>query len=178
MEFNSITDIYSANDAARRKLLEVLNAVSDDTAATRPANENWTIAQIAEHIAAVNEGTFRICSKLLGKSQQSEPVSDLRPLVSSDFQSRAVEIHAMKVEAPERVQPTGRVSIADSIAKLEENRKKFEELKRQFEENGDNGETFPHPFFGDITAVEWLVMAGGHESRHTRQIVRALEELR
>jgi len=75
MEFKSITDIYSANDAARRKLLDVLNAVSDDTAATRPANENWTIAQIAEHIAAVNEGTFRICSKLLGKSQQSEPVS-------------------------------------------------------------------------------------------------------
>jgi len=82
------------------------------------------------------------------------------------------------VEAPERVQPTGDVSIADSIAKLEENRKKFEEIKPQFEMFGGNGETFPHPFFGDITAVEWLVMAGGHESRHTRQIVRALEELR
>ena len=178
MEFKSITDIYSANDAARRKLLDVLNAVSDDTAATRPANENWTIAQIAEHIAAVNEGTFRICSKLLGKSEQQDPQPGPQPLVSSNFLDRSVEIHTIKVEAPERVRPTGKVSVADSIAKLEENRKKFEELKRQFEENGDNGETFPHPFFGDITAVEWLVMAGGHESRHTRQIVRALEELR
>jgi hypothetical protein len=38
--------------------------------------------------------------------------------------------------------------------------------------------TFPHPFFGDLTAAEWLVVAGGHEMRHTLQIQRVLEQIR
>lgn len=176
MEFNSISDIYAANDKARRELLDILGTISDETATARLADEKWTIAQIAEHIAAVNEGTFRICSKLLGKSPQQVLASGQQSLVSSNFQSRSVEIHDRKVQAPERVEPTGQVSVADSMLKLEENRKKFNELRPQFELYGGNRETFPHPFFGDITAVEWLAMAGGHEARHTRQIVKVLEK--
>jgi hypothetical protein len=29
---------------------------------------------------------------------------------------------------------------------------------------------FPHPYFGPLSAVEWLVLLGGHEARHLQQI--------
>ena len=37
---------------------------------------------------------------------------------------------------------------------------------------------FPHPFFGELSATEWLVLLGGHEARHTAQIERILSGIR
>jgi len=39
-----------------------------------------------------------------------------------------------------------------------------------FETNDGNQNKFPHPYFGDLSAIEWLVLIGGHEVRHLRQI--------
>jgi hypothetical protein len=36
--------------------------------------------------------------------------------------------------------------------------------------------TFPHPFFGELSAIEWLCLIGGHEQRHLKQIKRVMAE--
>jgi hypothetical protein len=46
----------------------------------------------------------------------------------------------------------------------------------QFEASSGEA-TFPHPYFGEMTAVEWLILAGGHEKRHTDQIRRLLDKM-
>ena len=53
------------------------------------------------------------------------------------------------------------------------------DMMRSDLENFDLSEPrFPHPFFGDMTAAEWLIVAGGHEHRHTKQIERLLAKIR
>ena len=178
MNFETIADIYAENDRARADLLGVLPQISDDEATQLPDGEKWTIAQTLEHIATVNDGVFRICRKLLGKAQETGLPAAEKLNVSDDFLDRSVEVHNIKLEAPERVHPTGLVSIAESVQRLDDNRRQMEELKPLFEEfNGDEAK-FPHPFFGEISAVEWLIMAGGHEARHTAQIRKIREKLR
>ena len=36
---------------------------------------------------------------------------------------------------------------------------------------------FPHPYFGDLSAQEWLVLSGAHEIRHLKQIRRVIEAI-
>ena len=178
MNFRSIADIYAANDEARDDLKVLLGEIADTDASRHAEGEKWTIAQIAEHIATVNDGVFRICRKLLGKSQEANLPAANTLNVSDDFLRRSVEVHSAKIEAPERVVPTGSVSIAESLEKLDENRRQMEELRPVFEQFDGDTAKFPHPFFGEISAVEWLIMAGGHEARHTAQIRKVLEKLR
>jgi len=86
-------------------------------------------------------------------------------------------VAGLKVEAPERVQPTGEATVAQSLAKMDETSKTFDSLRSDLEEFDLSHHKFPHPFFGDITAAEWLVLAGGHEARHTKQIEKLKEKL-
>jgi hypothetical protein len=178
MNFETIGDIYAANDEARAGLKAVLADVTDAEANQLADGEKWTVAQLAEHIASVNDGVFRICRKLLGKAQEANLPAAAKLNVSDDFLSRSAEVHGVKLEAPERVHPTGTVTIGESLQKLDDNRRQLEELKPIFEEFDGDAAKFPHPYFGEISAVEWLIMAGGHEARHTTQIRKVLEKLR
>ncbi|NNE65356.1 MAG: hypothetical protein HKN33_02220 [Pyrinomonadaceae bacterium] len=47
-------------------------------------------------------------------------------------------------------------------------------MKPLFEETNGTVLSFPHPAFGKLTAIDWLVLIGGHENRHTSQIERIL----
>ena len=60
---------------------------------------------------------------------------------------------------------------------MEENRLRLREIQPLFEAYDGDTVKFPHPFLGELSAIEWLVMKGGHEARHTRQIERILEKL-
>jgi hypothetical protein len=60
---------------------------------------------------------------------------------------------------------------------MEDNRKKLEELRPMFEAWDSENFKFPHPHFGDMSAIEWLSLIGGHEERHLRQIERLLEQI-
>ncbi len=62
------------------------------------------------------------------------------------------------------------MTIAESLAKLDENRRQLEELRPIFESVECSDFKFPHPAFGDISAHEWLALIGGHEIRHIEQI--------
>ena len=61
--------------------------------------------------------------------------------------------------------------------KLDETRKSLEDLRPMFESVECSEFKFPHPFFGDLTAHEWLALVGGHELRHTQQIERILAQV-
>ncbi len=75
------------------------------------------------------------------------------------------------------VRPVNHVPIADSIAKLDEQQAQYAELKAKFESVDGVEAKFPHPYFGDLSAQEWLVLSGAHEIRHLKQIRRVLSAI-
>jgi hypothetical protein len=178
MRFENIADIYQANADARQKLVDVLNGVSTDEATRVPDGEKWTIQQIVEHIAIVDGGTARICSKLLDEAENAGAMGDGQVSTSAEFGERSTWIAGVKVEAPDRVRPTGNVPIAESLAKLSSTRELFDSLRSRFESLDLSNPRFTHPFLGDLTAAEWLIVAGGHTARHTKQIERLLTAMR
>lgn len=178
MRFNSIADVYSANDHVRSSFRDILADVSDDEASTAVDDSKWTIAEIAEHVALVNGGMARICSRLLSKAQAEGLTANGEIALSDDFMNKSAEIAGIKVEAPEMVHPSGNRSVSDSLASIDEVAASLDELRPLFESVDSVTHRFPHPFFGDLSASEWLVLLGGHQARHAAQIQRILGELR
>jgi hypothetical protein len=72
------------------------------------------------------------------------------------------------------VRPINNIPIAESIAKLDELQGQYAEMKAKFETVDGVEAKFPHPYFGDLSAQEWLVLSGAHEIRHLKQIRRVL----
>jgi hypothetical protein len=142
-----------------------------------PDGERWTIAQVLEHVAMVDEGTVKICAKLLKKAQEAGQTYDGQVVISDKFLQKGAEIATMKVEAPSFVQPSAGKSVTESLAKLDETAESLNEMRPLFESVDGTAFKFPHPFFGDITAQEWLALKGGHEMRHLKQIQRLLEKI-
>lgn len=172
----TIAKMYEANDLIRAKLKETLAGVTDDQATALPDGEKWSIAQIAEHLSMVGNGMQRICAKLLSKAEASGQLSDGTVDLSA-FAEKAMGIADVKLEAPEIVQPTGTRSISDSVRSLDETQEGFNCLKPLFEKYDASEFKFPHPYLGDMTAVEWLAMYGSHEGRHLRQIKLLLDRI-
>ena len=177
MNHQTINDIYEANDKIRRKLTELISNLSEEQAAFLPEGEKWTIANLVEHIAIVEDGMTRISAKLLAQAQGAGKSFDGRVKLSENFAKKAAEARMQKFEAPERVHPTGKLSVAESLAKLEETRRKLNELRPLFETVDGSDFKFPHPFMGEISAHEWLTLIGGHEARHLEQIKNLLKKI-
>lgn len=176
MENLSIAEIYSENERINRELQDVVRGISAEEAAFRPDGENWSIAEMVEHVAIVESGVGRVCSKLL-KSAAVDPVAGSLKL-SENYITKRTEFMQVRIEAPEMVRPTGSRSIADSLAMLEENSARLEAIRELFERSSGGTATFPHPFVGEMSAVEWLHMIGEHKARHTAQIKRALSKIK
>ncbi len=174
MSNQTIADIYAANDKVRAKLKETISNLNDEQMTFLPDGEKWTIAHIVEHIAIVEDGMSKISAKLLTQAKSDGKKSNGEAILTENFGKKTAEARVLKLEAPDRVHPTGKATINESLAKMEENRRNLEKLRPLFESVECSDYTFPHPFMGALTAHEWLTLVGGHEARHLAQIEKIL----
>ena len=175
MNNQTISDIYANNDKIHEKTKQFVASLSDEQTAAMPEDEKWTIAEIVEHIAIVQDGMTKISAKLLTQAKAAGKTSDGTARLSENFATKAAEAQQLKFEAPDRVRPTGTQTIAESLTKMEETRRALEDLRPLFESVECSDFKFPHPFMGDLTAHEWLALIGGHEARHLKQIENRLK---
>lgn len=178
METKTIADVYETNKNIHDQLAVIVAGLSEHEATALPDGEKWSIQQIVEHVSIVDDGMSKICAKLLGEAKiAGNPGTDVAQL-SPEFGQKAGQISTMKVEAPERVHPTGDVPIEESLKRMAVSADAFASMKSDFESYDLTQHKFPHPFFGNITATEWLVLLGGHKMRHAKQIQKLVEKIR
>ena len=177
MNYQTISEIYEANDKIRANLKALVADLPDDAASALADGEKWTVGEFVEHISIVDEGIMRISAKLLNESKENGKAANGAAKLSEEFVEKLSGARDEKFEAPERVRPTGTKSIAESLAKMDETRQKLEELKPLFETVDCSDLKFPHPAFGPLTAHDWLALLGGHETRHIRQIENVLAKI-
>jgi DinB superfamily len=173
MKYETIGEIYTKNTEIRELLKLKVSDLTAEQANLRMANSGWTIAEIVEHIAIVEKGMASICASLLKKSTEENIPNNGFANISDSFIEKTVLLgdrKNRKVEAPERVLPSGTLSIAESFAKMTENADLLKEMRNSLETIDTQKAKFPHPFFGDLSATEWLALIGGHEFRHIDQI--------
>ncbi|MDB5044737.1 MAG: hypothetical protein JWQ08_787 [Deinococcus sp.] len=137
-----------------------VNAAQPHWHTTLPGR-SWTAAQESEHIIRVNAGTARIAALLL---------SD-KPLRPGD-QTPGILVDG-KRQAPAGLQPGPDQSWADLSAGHTQTRAALLNAAAQAPETSDR--TFFHPFMGELTALDWLRMAGFHVRHHRKQLEKLVQ---
>lgn len=179
MNYQTIDEIYEANGKIRQKLRAAIDNLSDEQVNNRVDENTWTISEIVEHISIVENGMSKICAKLLQKSAEENLPNNGQANLSAEFIAKVSALLAdktLKAQAPERVLPQGSVNIPESLERMNETAQLLNELRPAFQTVSAKKNTFPHPFFGNLSATEWLAVIGGHEFRHINQIERILSQ--
>jgi hypothetical protein len=181
--YQSIADIYAANDAVRRQLAERVENLSEAQQTFRPTDGAWSIAEIIDHLSKLEQQMVQLIGMLLKKSEGAAAVSatagDDAPVADASapgFRPFSLDIFVEQIKdeklvAPEQVRPGGNVTLADALAGLRRARAAIEGFRPRFEAATDlDAATYPHPYFGAFNSAQWLAFIGLHEGRHLRQI--------
>jgi len=159
-------------DANRVVLRAAVADVPPSLRETRPAPDRWSVAEVLEHLARVEEQLTRLLTaKLsearaagtLGPESNSDPVIDARA-------HRIVLDRRTRVTAGDRVLPRGELDSAAALAKLETARDKLRELLIAHDGLAIAAVSHPHPVLGPIDGYQWFAFVGSHEARHAAQI--------
>jgi len=171
MIYHTIADIMATNEQAQARFISAVSNLTEAQANFRPDENQWTIAEIVEHVSIVNDGFLRLTHKLLKEAESASrpPKADLNlGHTSLDENGR----QRGPFQAPERVHPKGGVSVEDSLAKMRVTLTGFAEIRSRLEAVDLSEQMFPHPALGPFNTYQWMVLLGEHENRHRGQIER------
>jgi len=180
--YQSIADIYAANDTVRRQLAARVENLNEAQQTFRPAVGAWSIAEIVDHLSKTEHQMVQLIGMLLKKSEGAAAAAtttasdDEQPAPASSFQpfsldAFAEQIKDEKLTAPEQIRPSDSVPLAEALANLRRTRAAIEDLRPRLEAaNLGTSRTYPHPYFGEFNPAQWLAFIGLHEERHLRQI--------
>jgi uncharacterized damage-inducible protein DinB len=171
MIYHTIADILAANERAQAQFMTAVSNLSEAQANFRPDENQWTIAEIVEHVSIVNDGFLRLTHKLLKEAESApRPPRDDLNLGHTSLDENGQQREPF--QAPERVRPKGGVSVEDSLAKMRMALAGFADIQPRIEAVDLSEQVFPHPALGPFNAYQWMILLGEHEERHRGQIER------
>jgi len=150
-------------EASRLELLRLLEGMSDERLFRRPGPGRWSPAEVAEHIALVEESAGKVIRRLrkvaLGEAEPFPPA----PPGQTRPDGRRL--------APSAVEPKGGLSRPELLAFLRVVRERLvAEVKESGEKRLAHPPTYGHPFLGELTGLGWLQTLVYHERHHLRQM--------
>ena len=159
-------------DRARTELLVAVDAVPEPLREARPSENEWSVAEIVEHLARVEKGIAKLVALKVGELQaMPEPpreATDAAPSAGDRFAT--ILNRATRLEAPERVAPKGEMSAEAALSELKATRGMLLDQLHAGDGLAYSAVIHPHPIFGPIDLYEWVHFVGAHELRHVEQI--------
>jgi hypothetical protein len=166
-----ITDL----EADRARLALAVERVPPSLRSMRAEPERWSVAEILEHLAIVEQRAITIVNELAAAA----PPSSDAPGASGPFafDRSVLRDRTRRVSAPAPIQPTGRLDAAQAWSMLEHSRTALIAAIRAAEGRDLAAVTRTHPRLGPLTGHEWIAALGGHEERHAAQIEELADAL-
>ncbi|HEY4047164.1 MAG TPA: DinB family protein [Acidobacteriaceae bacterium] len=129
----------------------------------KPAIDRWSIAEIVEHVALIEDRVHAI----VGKMSDAPAPSEADRIQIDDLILKEVPKRTRRVKAPESVCPTHRWSGVEALQHFTGSRQKTIQLLLS---PSLRGHVVPHPVYGPWDGYQWLLAVGAHTARHTEQI--------
>ena len=129
----------------------------------------WSVGLTAEHIVLAEERIFRLVQ--FSVTQKPNPDWEAKTAGKEQVLERILPSRTGRAAAPIEIQPKGKLTRAELIAKFKENRAKIMEFAEKTDlplkaHTVDN----PFPVFSTLNAYDWLLYIPFHTQRHLKQI--------
>jgi len=159
-------------DAHRVALREAVASVPASLRETSPGPDQWSCAEVLEHLTQVEEQVTRYLSAKLSEASaagQLPPQPETSPIAGSLDHDVVID-RRRRVTAGERVLPRGEMDAAAALAALESARTQLRDVITSVDGLALDTFTLPHRVFGVLNGYQWFLFLGSHEARHARQI--------
>lgn len=152
--------------ATRDRLVEATKGLSEAQWKFKPAANRWSIAEVMEHVAVVEDRV----QEIIGSMPQAPEDGGDRDLKQVDaFVLVVIPMRHPRYKAPERVSPLGERTGLQALEHFLESRQKTSALLPVSQIL--RGRVVPHPVFGPWDGYQWILAGASHCARHTGQIL-------
>jgi hypothetical protein len=168
--YRSLEQIFEDKERIFHSLMTTLLPLSATQANARMAEGQWTITEVAEHLHIVESRLYKLVNVASHRLEKSvkQPPDDCN--LSIGLPDEAESKTFMKVKTKKEYEPTGTVSIAESMARLKVIHDDLNALHPRLERINLSAAAFDHWLLGSLTLGQWVAFIGIHEERHLRQI--------
>ena len=157
---------------------DLTTAQQEFTAATRglteaqwrfkPAPTRWSIAEVAEHIALVEQAIGGQVRGPLLQTPEEEPAADA---AAAEGRYRTLMAdRSAKFNAPEGFVPSGTWASTDALVAAQVANHTTTLHYVHGTQDALRWHRLPHPALGPMDGVQWLVFMAAHTRRHVQQI--------
>ncbi len=150
-------------ESSTQRFSEALQALPAAQFHRKPEQGGWSAAEVAEHLVATETGI----NKALRKAAPCQRLADEK----MEMIRRGMGDGERRYPAPDMLLPTnGQYTAEQLLAAFQAQR----EVTRQLIQDTDITELveFPHPYFGQMTRMEWVYFNIHHTDRHIGQMKR------
>lgn len=169
---SNLTPIRRQLAADRETLRAAVGTVPADKRRQKPASDRWSVAEVLEHLAIVEERTVTLMQPFVANAPALDGAATPTPLDRTALRDRA-----QKVSAPEMIHPTGAEDAEAIWQRLQRSRDSLLALIDLCEGRDLATIERTHPALGRIDGYQWLTSIGAHEERHAAQIVEIGQQL-
>jgi len=150
----------------RDGVVAAVKGLSEAQMKFKPGPDRWSVAEVLEHIALVEDGLFQNVTYKVMKSPAGAADRDFAK-IDAAILARLPD-RSVKRQAAPAVVPTGRWTPAEALDHF----LKARATTIAFLESTPDlrGHVSDSPL-GPLDAYEWLLFMGGHSERHTKQIL-------
>ena len=164
-------EVLNYLDTTLTELRAAVDSVPSHARNTKPAADQWSVAQVLDHLAIVHSRVAAAVSKWIAEAQAPGlgPETSTTSLLSTIPAERILD-RSRKVEAPEAIRPRSDVDVETAWAALEQAREKLRAAFLSGDGLALEQVIQPHPVLGPINMYQWTLFNGSHEARHALQI--------
>ena len=176
----SLVAVVTAQDlktADREKAIRYLNetrkgvedsvkGLSDAQWKYKPAANRWSIAEILEHLAVIEDVVKGVLVKL---PEGPAPAAERETAkFDADLVAKITD-RSEKFEAPPQARPAARWTPSGALEHFLASRAQGVEWIGRA--TGVRAHTVLHPVFGPLDGYQWIMAVAAHSARHTQQIL-------
>jgi hypothetical protein len=164
------------DDVERRRddLLARLSALDDETLRARPADDKWSLLEIAEHLVLVEPAVMGDLSDPEGAASGSAGTRGMSNRIKYGLVLFILRF-GIPVKTPSRkMNPSGERSLDDLKRTWRGQHDELRAFLNALPPGGEDLPLFRHPVTGPITVAEGVRMLSVHLDTHLRQVDRRL----
>lgn len=166
----ALSEVLTALDVSREQLRAAIAAVPAELRDRQPAPGRWSVADVLEHLALVDERFIAIIGgKLADAREAGLGREDGTPsLLAAPLRASLVDRRERR-KAPEPVQPRG-LPYEVALERAEAARAAFRLLVASADGLALGDVIYEHPRFGALNVYQWVGFLAAHETRHIDQV--------
>ena len=142
--------------AGRLEFLNAISRVTEEQAAWKPSADDWSIAEVAQHVLDGSRRTFE--------------------LIQSLSQGRTPNLTAQEIGGVDPEKRDAELSWEQLLSALTEDSITFATVTRDVPEPPNLERTAEHGFFGHLHGRAWYLFQRVHDQDHARQVAAIQEQ--